>query len=332
MKTKRACLTILTLTLILFSVSLITPVPAQEKPPEEPPEEPPWWKEEQFNGTFIHWDKEHEVFQESWSWLSQAWDFGPYPTFAIYLLNGTEVTDTNYIPLGELFRVVIDVKKTVFTGNVTLGRAGLNWHADLRSENGTEIGFADCRMVYINEITTHYWNESDTWHVESFVFNKSDVVAPPREAPPPIEEEKQIGFYHFDKELSTVTETDEMWIIEIVGYFDPITTYIGPFWVDLEVTDSTDSWIDFGYVAWEGKTSPHRMVAVGEPGLIYGGFWDTWAFEKLDMENNTIYSVSKGAPWKMRITVTSSELVNVTIGLELPWEVKTYVNVTGWYD
>jgi len=332
MKVKRACLTFATLILILFSTSLVIPVPAQKKPPEEPPEEPPWWKKEGFDGTFIHWDKQQEIFGESWSWVNQAWEFGPYPTFRIYLQNRTEVTDINYIPLGEPFTVVIDVKKTIFTGNMTLGRAGLNWHTDVRSETGTETGSADCRMIYINEINTHYWNESDTWHVESFVFNKSEVLAPPDKAPPPIEEGDHISFFYFNEELSTVTETDERWIIEITGSFDPDKTPVGPFWVNLEVTDSMDNWIDFGYVAWEGKTSPHRMVAVGKPGLIYGGFRDTWEFEKLDMENNPIYSVSRGALWKMRITVTSSELVNVTVGFELPWEVKTYVNVTGWYD
>ena len=335
MKLKRACLTFATLILVLFSTTLIIPVSAQEKPPEEPPEEPPWWKQEGFNGTLIRWDKQQEMFEDSWSWVNQAWEFGPYPTFRIYLQNGTEVNDTNCIPLGELFTVVIDVTKTIFTGNMTLGRAGLNWHADVRSENGTELGFADCRMVYVNEINTHYWNESDTWHIESFIFNKTEGLAlpPPEGEKPPLPEEyPQISFYNFNEELSNVTETDEMWIIEIVGSFDPEKTPVGPFWVNLEITDSTDSWIDFGYVAWEGKASPHRMVAVGKPGLISGGFRDTWEFEKLDMENNSIYSVSRGAPWKMRITVTSSELVNVTVGFELPWEVITYVNVTGWYD
>jgi len=340
MQLKHACLTLLTLTLILSSTCLIIPTTLAQ-PPEEPPPETPPWKEEGFNGTLIRWDKQQEMFGESWSWVNQAWEFGPYPTFKIYLQNGTEVTDTNYIPLGENFTVVIDVKKTIFTGNMTLGRAGLNWHTDIRSENGTQIGSAHCRMVYVNEINTHYWNESDTWHIESFLFNYTEGSAPPGgEAPPPPEGEKplppeeykQISFYNFNEELSTVTETHERWIIEIVGYFDPIKTPIGPFWVNLEVTDSGDSWIDFGYVAWAGKTSPNRMVAVGKPGLIYGGFRDTWAFEKLDMENNTIYSVSRGAPWKMRITVTSSELVNATVGFELPWDVKTYVNVTGWYS
>jgi hypothetical protein len=329
MKLKRACLSISTLILILFSTSLIIPIPAQ--PPEKPSEEEPWWKKEQFNGTFIQWDKQQEMFKDSWSWLSQAWEFGPYPSFKIYLQNGTEVTDANYIPLGDLFKVVIDVKKSIFIGNTTLGQVGLNWHAKLRSENGTELGEANCRMFYVNEMDTPYWNESNTWHVESFVFNGSDILAPPGESPPPMEG-KQVSFYHFDEELSSVAETDKMWIVEIVGYFDPTNTPIGPFWVNLEVTDSRDSWIDFGYVAWEGRVLPNRMVAVGKPGLIYGGFGDTWLFEKLDMENNPVYSVSRGAPWKMRINVTSSELVNITIGMELPWGVKTYVNITDWYQ
>lgn len=334
MKLKRACLTFATLILILFSATLIIPVPAQEPPPEESPEKPS--QPEGFNGTLIRWDEQHETFGDSWSWMNQAWEFGPYPTFRIYLQNETEVNDTNCVPLGENFTAVINVKKTIFTGNMTLGRAGVNWHADVRSENGTMIGSADCRMVYVNEINTRYWNESDTWHIESFISNYTTGSASPPsggEKPPlPPEEYKPISFYNFSNELSTIIETDDMWIIEIVGSFDPAKTPIGPFWVNLEITDSSDSWIDFGYVAWAGKTSPNRMVAVGKPGLIYGGFQDTWVFEKLDMENNPIYSVSRGAPWKMRINVTSSELVNVTIGFDLPWDVKTYVNVTGWYD
>jgi hypothetical protein len=107
---KRNCLSLLIITLMI-AYSLISPpsLLAQEKPPEEPPEEKPWWKDEQINGTFIFWDTEHNVSQESWSWMSQAWEFGPFPSFAIYLLNGTEVTDTNYVPLGEPFKIVINV-------------------------------------------------------------------------------------------------------------------------------------------------------------------------------------------------------------------------------
>lgn len=129
-------------TLILLSASWTTPIlaqePPKEKPPEEqPPEEPPRFEDRQFNGTFISWNKEESTMTEQWAWQNQAWEFGPYPTFAIFLLNGTKVTDINCVPLGELFKVVIDVKKTIFIGNMTLGRAGLNWHTDLQAKNGS---------------------------------------------------------------------------------------------------------------------------------------------------------------------------------------------------
>jgi len=328
---KRCCLSLLMVALMAFSLGSFTQILAQEKPPEKPPEGPPWWKEKQFNGTFIHWNTEQDVWEDSWSWINQAWEFGPYPTFAIFLLNGTEVTDANCVPLGEPFEVVIDVKKTIFMGNMTLGRAGLNWHTDLKTEHGESSGYAHCRMVYVNQIVTPYWNESDTWHIESFVFNESEVLAPPGQPPPPMEKGGEVSFYEFDEDMSKVTETTEMWRIEIIGSLDAEKTPVGPFWVDLEVTDSWDNWIDFGYSAWAGKVSPHRMVAVGKPGFVFGGFKDTWTFEKLDMENKSVHSVSRGALWKMRVNVTSADLVNVTLALDLDWGVKTIVNVTRQY-
>jgi len=280
----------------------------------------------------IAWSKQQNTTQENWSWMNQAWEFGPYPRFAIYLQNGTEVTDTNYIPLGEPFKAVITVKKTIFTGNKTLGRAGLQWHAEIRSQNGTITGNANCKMVYVNKMLTKYWNETNTWHVESFVFNQSKTTAPMGQPPTPPEQTQQLTFYQFNRNASRSIETSEAWAIEIVGTFNATTTPVGPYWVNLEVTDSSDSWIDFGYQAWEGKTSPNRMVAVGRAGFTYGGFQDFWTFEKLDMENKPVYSVSKGAPWKTRFNVTSSQLDNITIGLDLDWNVKTYVNVTGPYQ
>jgi len=322
---KPTYLTLLILTLIILPNIWTTHITAQG--PEPPPP-----KETQFNGTMISWSKQQNTTQENWSWTNQAWEFGPYPRFAIYLQNGTEVTDANCISLGEPFKIVIIVQKTIFTGNNTLGRAGLQWHTEIRSQNGTVTGNANCKMVYVNQMLTRYWNESNTWHVESFVFNQSEVTAPMGKPPQPPEQTRQLTFYNFNRNSSKSTETSEAWTIEIVGSFNATSTPIGPYWVNLEVTDSSDQWIDFGYQAWSGKTSPNRMIAVGRPGFNYGGFQDFWTFEKLDMENRPVYSVSKGAPWKMRFNVTSSQLENITVGLDLDWNVRTFVNVTGWYQ
>jgi hypothetical protein len=325
---KRSLQSAILLLTILFSISMLNPAKAQESNP--PPKNPPPPGMTQFNGTYISWAKQQNTTQDTWSWTNQAWEFGPYPNFAIYLQNGTEVTDVNFIPLGVPFKVVINIQKSIFIGNTTLGRAGLQWNTELRTQNGTISGNANCRMVYINKMETKFWNESNAWHVESFVFNQSAKGTMGQPSPPP--QMQQNSFYKFDNVLSRVIESSELWRIEIVGTFNATSTPMGPYWVNLEVTDQSDSWIDFGYRAWQGKRSPNRMVAVGKPGFIYGGFQDTWTFEKLDMENKPVLSVSKGTQWKMRFNVTSSILMNVTIGFDLAWNVKKFVNVTNWYQ
>jgi hypothetical protein len=327
---KRTFTSIFIIALIILSTSWIKPIPAQE--PFPPPREPPPFEDRQFNGTFIAWDKEENTTTERWTWQSQAWEFGPFPNFAIFLLNGTEVTDRNFVPLGTPFKAVITVQKSIFTGNSTLGRAGLQWNTELRTANGTPIGHANLRMVYVNRMETNYWNETNSWHIESFVFNQSEVSALPGQPPPPPEEMRQYSFYIFDQDSSKFTELLDAWQIEFVGTFNATNTPVGPYWVDLEITDQYDSWVDYGFQAWEGRMSPHRMIAVGEPGLGYGWFMDSWTFEKLDMENQPVFSVSKGTLWKMRINVTSSQLENITIGFDLDWGVRVFVNVTGWYS
>jgi hypothetical protein len=328
---KRSLVSFFLIAIILLSTSWIRPLPAQEEP-GPPPRGPPPFEKRQFNGTYIAWEKEENTTSESWEWQSQAWEFGPYPNFAIFLLNGTEVTDKNFIPLGTPFKAVITVQKTIFTGNSTLGRAGLQWHLELRTKNGTPSGQANIKMVYVRRMETKYWNETDSWHIESFVFNQSEVSAMPGQPPPPPEEMGQHSFYIFDKASSKITESEDAWQIEFVGSFDADKTPIGPYWVDLEITDQYDSWVDFGFQAWEGKMAPHRMIAVGKPGVGFGWFMDSWTLKKLDMENRFIYSVSKGVLWKIRINVTSSQLENITIGFDLDWGMKTFVNVTSWYS
>jgi hypothetical protein len=335
MKLKSTLTATILLALVIVSAIGLNTTHAQEPNPPPPKDAPALSKDRQFNGTYLSWSKQQNTTQETWSWTSQAWEFGPYPNFAVYLQNGTEITDDNYVPLGTPFVVVINIQKNIFMGNSTLGRAGLQWYTELRNQNGTSIGNANCRMVYVNQMQTKYWNESNTWHIESFVFNQSDTGMGkelPKEGPPPPEQMRQFSFYLFDNSSSRILESTDTWRIEIAGSFNATSTPVGPFWVNLEVTDQSDSWLDFGYRAWQGKRSPQRMVAVGKKGFVYGGYMDSWNFEKTDMDNQPTYSVSKGSQWKMRFNVTSSELTNITIGLDLAWNVKTYVNISNWYQ
>ena len=96
------------------------------------------------------------------------------------------------------------------------------------------------------------------------------------------------GIYIWDGDRSYVNETDEEWTIQITGRFNGTLTPMGPYHVNLEVYNSNHDWIDFGYLAWEANQSPHRMIAVGKPGLSSSGYYETWTFQKLDLENGTL--------------------------------------------
>ncbi len=112
---------------VCFAFMMVNPVRAQDiAPPNSniPPQE-------DFEGTFVSWDSQQEVISDDWSWTNQAWEFGPYPFFEVYLVNGTQVTDVNFVPLGEKFVVVVNVQKSIFVGDNTLGRAGIQWWTDL---------------------------------------------------------------------------------------------------------------------------------------------------------------------------------------------------------
>lgn len=284
---------------------------------------------DQSEGNLVSWEHQQNSTGDTWTSSNQAWEFGPYPSFSIFLQNGTEVTDVNFVPLGETFLIVINVQKSIFVGNSTLGRAGLQWNTEIRSQNGTITGNAFCRVTYINNMQTKFWNESNTWHVESSINNQTDQWT--NGANPPPTPMMQKSFYTIDYNSSRVLENDQSWQIQIAGSFNA-STPVGPYWTNLEVTDQSDSWIDFSYSMGQGNRSPNKMVAVGQAGFIYGGYQESWTLEKLDMANNPVLSVSKGSLWKMRFNVTSSQLSNISVGFELPNNFRSYVNVTGWYS
>ena len=209
---------------------------------------------------------------------------------------------------------------------------------DLRSENGTITGNANLRMMYVNMMQYNNFDkmqqnnsvETNTWHIDSSINNQTgngNIGQPPQPKPQP----QQTGFYQFNSQLSNITETELGWRIQIVGFFNS-STPMQPYSVNLQITDQYNNWIDVNSQSGQGTTSSNRMVAVGEPSFMYGGSQDTWAFEKLDMQNNPVLSISKGAKWKMRFNVTSAQFSNITVGINLPWNIQEYVNVTGWYQ
>jgi len=310
LNTKRFFATMLILAIVLSMSGLIVPISADIP-----------------QGNNVSWQSQDQTTQNSYDWTNQGWQFGPYPSFSIILPNGTEITNDNYIPLNQPFTVRIDVQKSVFIGNATLGQAGLSWNSQLRSENGTITGNADCKLMYVNNIQQGNWNQTNVWNINSNINNQT---ATPIQGPP-MQFQPQNGFYQFNPQLSNITETDMGWRVQFFGAFNS-TAPVGPYWVNLQISDQYNNMIDVNSQTGQVTVSNNRQIAVGQAGFVFGGLQDYWTFEKLDMQNNQLLSVSKGAKFKMQLNVTSSQFSNATIGLNIPMNIQQYVNVTGWYQ
>ena len=285
-------------------------------------------------GTTVSWAKEKNSTLDTMPWTNNLWEFGPFPTYNIYLSNGTKVTDSNFIPLNRDFMIVINVQKSIFTGNETLGGAGLNWNTQVVNMTNPQqvLGNANARIDYINYLSGEkamslppdwkngsftlwsqtYNSTAKTVQAPSVVIGKPGDVGSSMMQPPP----QASSFYIFNRAASYVNESASSWIIHIVGKFNSSTTFQGPYNVNIEVFDSHQNSINFGYMGWSGMSSPSRMIAVGRPGLTYGQSNEFWTFGKYDMENQTVYSVARGSSFTMQVNVTSSSLSNVTLGLD----------------
>ena len=154
--TKRLIATFLILAIVLSMSGLIVPIAADIS-----------------QGNNVSWQSQDQTTQNSYDWTNQGWQFGPYPSFSIILPNGTEITNDNYIPLNQPFTVRIDVQKSVFVGNATLGQAGLTWNSDLRSDNGTITGHAECKLMYVNIMQQGNWNQTNVWNINSNINNQT---------------------------------------------------------------------------------------------------------------------------------------------------------------
>ncbi len=170
-------------------------------------------------------------------------------------------------------------------------------------------------------------NQTNAWNIYSNIYNQTST---PIQGPPQ-QFQQQNGFYQFNPQLSNITETAMGWRIQFVGAFNS-STPIGPYNVNLQITDQFNNQIDANTQPGQASFSNFRQIAVGQGGFVYGGMMDYWTFAKLDMQNNPLLSISKGAKFKMQLNVTSNQFQNATIGLNLPWNVMQYVNVTGWYQ
>jgi len=272
-----------------------------------PPEIRVWWR----------------LYNESWAWnwtyKDISWEFGPKARYDIFCYNTTAdtwylVTPDTWIMLNAPVKINITIPKMLFE-DTELGSIHLDWN-----------------MWAINisaSLTINYDYSSDRWYTWSSIYNWSDTSG-----------SSSTGeFFTLDQTQTTMSENAEKYEFVIFGQFNDLTPK-GIYHVSLSIWDNESNYIGSSSYWWDSRSSLYKEVAIGGPweevavyfDMMYGG---TYIAEILNTEYELIRSIGVNQTFIIRLNITGisdAEFSNASVIMELPYGLKTYVNVTGWHE
>jgi len=275
-----------------------------------PPEIRVWWR--LYNDTW------------GWNWTYQdiSWEFGPRAHYEIFCYNTStgiwyEVTRATWIMLNAPVKINITIPKLLFEEGTELGRIELTWN-----------------MWAINisaSLSINYDHTLNQWYTWSSIINSSN--------PDPYSSSTG-EFFTLNQSQTIMVETSEKYEIMIVGQFNDLTP-VGIYYVYLNLFDNMNNYIGSSSMYyWDSELSLYKEVAIGGPwdevavyyDTIYGG---TYLAEVLNTEYNAIYSIGINQTFIIRLNITGisdAEFRNASVMIQLPYSLKTYVNITGWHE
>ncbi len=261
-------------------------------------------------GTQVSWNEDHNSTTNEWSWQNRNWLFGPQPTFDIYHQNGSLLTRDSYAEIGEQLRFVVTIPRGVFTLGTILSGAELRGHYTSNSMNfSADFGFGFNAFAYV-----------DRWYAQSHKYNSSDKGLPPIEpsfvqiVPANCTNSTDSSYYHVTLAIQFLSGTP-----------------LGLYQLELSVRDSNNAWIgSYNYGSgWEFQGIAVGMAPTLAWGQSYGG---SYTLQKLDLEGDALYSVSRNKDFVMRYNVSGDTPEYVLLGFMLPSSIEGVFNVTGWHD
>jgi len=258
------------------------------------------------NGTFVSWTKDSNSTADQWSWTGKNWLYGPKPTLRIYHENGSEVGPDGFVELGELATFSVMVPNDLIPENRSLG--------SVRVDGWLSTNLADFSANFEIQFDARF--KPPMWMVYSSVWNGSDASV---DTPSP-------SFVEIDSPSCSNHSDATAIYVDFAVRFNA-TTPIGLYSLNVIIDD------DWGqYITSTGQPDIPPVAVGVEPTLAWGMMsGGAYTVQKLDLENNLLYAVSRGTDFKMRVNVTGPLPETVTLWMELPGGVEADVNVTGYY-
>ncbi len=281
-----------------------------QPPPPPPPGPPPE------NGTSVWWHQESNSASDEWTWQSQDWLFGPRPEFDVFHQNGSMFGPDDYAEIGEQITVFITIPKG------TLAGAGLSsvrfdgWY--ISDDSNYSAAFS---------MSFNVFDPVNTWSSQTYIWNYSISTAPLPEPP----------FVDLVPRDCSNSSSSMTYYVTFAASFQP-NAPVGLYSIDLVVEDtmSRTTWVHAG----PGRGPGPGMGGPMDTGLAVGMapsqvmdkvLHGAYTLEKVDLEGDTLYSVSRGKDFIMRFNITGEPPSLVTLAFDPPSGYDAMVNDTGWH-
>ncbi|MHA1929751.1 MAG: hypothetical protein ACTSV2_14355 [Candidatus Thorarchaeota archaeon] len=257
-------------------------------------------------GTNVWWEQDAGSMTDEWTWENKNWLFGPSPSFEIYHENGTLITGDHYATVGEVLNIAVTIPRGVLEG-ADIGQVNLNgW-------------FMTADWNYSANFYVSFDAEYDYWSAYASEFNNSL-------AEPYIDN----NFIHIDEVLSSNSSDINAYYVNFRVWFDG-NAPLGLYQLDLGIMDTDWNWIgSYNF----GSNFETQGISVGMPrSEAFSMSYDSsYTLEKLDLDGDTIYSLSRNKDFIMRFNITGTDPEWIGLGLPVPNYMDTLVNVTGWHS
>ena len=261
------------------------------------------------NGTNVGWYQDTNSTSDEWTWNNRNWLFGPRPTFEIYHENGTIMSENSFAEIDEVMRFVVTVPKSIFSGGADMGGVSFNgWYMIADHTISANFNFGFDLLGY------------DTWYMWSDQWDSS-IIDPLYPAP---------GFADIHPDQCANTSDSENYYIAFAVSFNDATP-LGMYETNMQVRDTDGNNIgSYGFSSeWKFQGIAIGMV----PDMAWMSSWGgSYSLEKLDLEGNLLYSVSREQDFIMRFNITGEDLEYALLGFRMPYWMNILSNVTDWHD
>ena len=254
--------------------------------------------------TTASWESHDDSTSDNWSWENRNWLYGPNPYFSIYYDNKTEVSLDNFIQLDANMTLSAIIPKSILKEDEEIGWIRFTgWYktSDEEFSASFNIGWS---IIPEDPIT---------WWVDSEIENASA-------------DDGELQFIAININQCAAIENEQTQMVNFSIRFlenTPIGLY-GIYW---EIRTTSQHTIGFYH------PSEYDDIAIGIERYqaldsSYGG---SYTVQKLDMDNETLYSVSRNENFIMQIAVTGDTPLYVRLGFRMPGWINKLTNVTGYH-